>query len=116
MSDLAHDTSPKATQLVEERPDIPLANGDSLTPRRRWAGKRGISDKTARKLNLPTTYVGNVAYVPDQASTEILAGRIQYRNQPPRRRTAVPPDPGIRPGGIRDRALKALARRAQQKD
>jgi hypothetical protein len=41
-------------------------------------------------MNLPTTYIANVAYVLHNASTEILAERVRQRNQPepPKRRQA----------------------------
>ena len=69
MSDLSIDTFP-ATRRASERPRIPLANGDFLEPRRQWAGGVGVSDKTASRMNLPTAYIGNVAYVLHNASTE----------------------------------------------
>ena len=76
----------KATRRAKERPRIPLVNGDYLEPRRQWAGAVGISDKTASRMNLPTTYIGNVAYVPHSASTEIFGARVRQRNQEPTRR------------------------------
>ena len=86
MSDLPLDTTelhpPKATRRANERPRIPLPNRDFLEPRRPWAGGVGISDKTAAGMNLPTAYVGNVAYVPHNRSIEILAERVRQRNQP----------------------------------
>ena len=92
MSDLALNTSAvrrtKVTRRAKERPRIPLANGDFLEPRRQWAGGVGISDKTAGRMNLPTTYISNVAYVLHNASTQILADRVRRRNEPPRRRKA----------------------------
>lgn len=94
MSNLALDTSAlrqsKATRRANERPRIQLATGDFLEPRRQWAGGVGISDKTAGRMNLPTAYIGNVAYVLHNASTEILAERVRRRNQPepPKRRQA----------------------------
>jgi hypothetical protein len=94
LSNLALDTSAlrqfKATRRANERPRIQLANGDFLEPRRQWAGGVGISDKTAGRMNLPTTYIANVAYVLHNASTEILAERVRQRNQPepPKRRQA----------------------------
>jgi hypothetical protein len=74
------------------RPHIPTADGDFLEPRQQWAGVVGITDRTARKLNLPTVYIGGVAYVKHHGSTAILVDRAQRRNEPaPHRR------PGRRP-------------------
>lgn len=87
MSDLSIDTFP-ATRRASERPRIPLANGDFLEPRRQWAGGVGVSDKTASRMNLPTAYIGNVAYVLHNASTEILATRVRPRQPEPQRRRA----------------------------
>ena len=90
MTDLVLDTSGlhqlKATRRAKERPRISLANGDFLEPRRRWAEGVGISDKTASRMRLPTTYIGGVAYVLHNASKEIIAERVQRRGQPPKRR------------------------------
>jgi hypothetical protein len=86
MSDVGIDVSTpsrsRVTRRAKERPWIALASGDSLVPRCQWAEAKGISDKTAARMNLPTTYISNVAYVLDGASTEILAERVQRRNQP----------------------------------
>ena len=64
-------------------PDIPIPGGDVLTPRRKLAVEWGISDKTASRMNLPTTYVGNTAYVPRDASVKILAAGIEPKEPAP---------------------------------
>ena len=78
------------TSTTARRPQIELPNGDVLEPRREFARDRlGVSDKTAQRMNLPTTYVGNVAYVARNASLKIVADGVQRRNQqPPKRRRA----------------------------
>jgi len=75
MSELTLDTSPpRATRRADERPDIPLPGEDDwLITRRKWAAGVGITDKTASKLKLETTYIGNVAYVRHNKSTLALA-------------------------------------------
>jgi len=67
------------------RQHIELAS-DTLQPRREFADELGISDKTAARMNLPTTYIGNVAYIARNASLEIIAGKVRRRNGPPKRR------------------------------
>jgi hypothetical protein len=73
--------SRKRTTLRRERPVIKLAD-DDLVPRRDFASEIGVSDKTAQRLNLPTTYVGNVAYVLRQASLQIIRDKVERPNQP----------------------------------
>jgi hypothetical protein len=63
------------------RPHIQLA-GDVLVPRREFAQELGITDKTAQRKDLPTTYIGNVAYVPREESRRIIAETVRRRNEP----------------------------------
>jgi hypothetical protein len=75
----------------QPRRRIALPNGDHLEPRAELAGELGISDRTAARMNLPTTYIGNVAYVAHGASMAIIAARVRRPNQPeppPKRRRA----------------------------
>lgn len=79
-------TNNPTQRQTKTRPHIKLA-GDVLVPRREFANDDlGVSDKTASRLNLPTTYIGNQAYVARNASLEIIAGHVRRRNQPPQRR------------------------------
>jgi hypothetical protein len=85
----AVDTSPRnpatTTSRADERPDIPIPGEDDfLEPRYRFAKGVGISGKTAGKLNLPTAYIANVAYVRHNASLRILATH-RLRNRRGRR-------------------------------
>ena len=69
------------------RPAIELPDGDVLDPRREFARTRlGVSDKTAQRMNLPTMYIGGVAYVARNASLKLIADRLRTRNQRPQRR------------------------------
>jgi hypothetical protein len=70
---------------AKARPRIELAH-DTLVPRREFAETIGVTDRTARRMNLPTTYIGNVAYVARNASLKIVAEQVRRRNEPPRRR------------------------------
>ena len=73
-------------ETERRRPHIKLAD-DILMPRREFARDiLGVSDKTAQRMNLPTTYIGNVAHVLRGASLRIVAERVRRRNQPPQRR------------------------------
>jgi hypothetical protein len=79
--------TPRRTRIRrEDRQPIVLPDGKTLEPRVRFAERVGISDYAARDMNLPTTYIGGVAYVPVEQSLEIIAGRAKRRNEPPARR------------------------------
>jgi hypothetical protein len=70
----------------QSRQDIVLPDGEILTPRVKFArGDIGVSERTAARMNLPTTYIGGVAYVAKNASLRIVAELLVRRNQPPRR-------------------------------
>ena len=87
MSDISTIGTPRRTR--EMRPNIKLPDGEVLVPRAIFARDNlGVCDKTCRRWDLPTTYVGGVAYVPRNASLRIVAERIHRRNQPPPRRRA----------------------------
>ena len=101
MSDLSSTTSKNHTiELPEQRLagqpgrrakyrpiTIPLPNGKVLEQRSHFAHETlGVSDKTVQRMNFPTTYLGNVAYVDRNESLEIVAARTQRRNQPPTKR------------------------------
>ncbi len=67
----------------QPRRRIDLPDGDYLEPRAEFAGNTlGVSDRTAARLNLPTTYVGGLAYVPHGASLAIIAGDVRRPRQP----------------------------------
>jgi hypothetical protein len=88
MSDISTEVAaPTRRRGRQSRRRIKLPNGDYLKPRAEFAETElGVTDRTARRMNLPTTYIGNVAYVPHAASLAIVAARVQRRNQPPPRR------------------------------
>jgi hypothetical protein len=66
---------------------LPLnLNGEVWMPRKQWAEERGISDKTASRLNLETMLHGGVVYVCVSRADADLAARARRRNEPPQRR------------------------------
>ena len=83
MTQLNTDNSNRALK----RPTIKLAD-DELVPRREFANEIGVTERTTQKMNLPTTYIGGMAYVARKASLQIVAGGVRRRNQPPKRRRA----------------------------
>ena len=73
------DPSPANVRRSRQR-HIELAD-DELIPRREFAEDTlGVTDKTASRMNLPTTYVGNIAYV--------LKSRVRRPNQRQPRKAA----------------------------
>ena len=80
------DPSPANVRRSRPRAHIKLAD-DELMPRREFAEDiLGVTDKTASRINLPTTYVGNVAYVLKNASLQVVASRVRRPNQRPPRK------------------------------
>jgi hypothetical protein len=75
-------TVPKNCIPPSQRPDISLPDGEVLQPRVNFAASMGDSEKTITRLKLPTTYVGNVAYVLRQASLKIIGDKAERPNQP----------------------------------
>jgi hypothetical protein len=77
---------PRSRLTRDTRPDIQLPNGKKLQPRFRFAEELGLSERTVKRMNLATTYIGNVAYVETEASLLVIADTLKRRNQPQRRR------------------------------
>jgi hypothetical protein len=70
----------------KKRPRI-LIGGDTWKPRGEFAIEDlGVSPRTAQRMNLRTTFVGGVAYVPVEESLRDVAARARRRNEPARRR------------------------------
>ena len=90
MTDVSTAPLPRPQPRCDTRPDITLPGGEVLTPRIKFAQSIGLSDDTARKMNLATTYIGSVAYVPRNASLMAIASRTKRRNEPPARRRRLP--------------------------
>ena len=67
------------------RKRIRLPNGDELWPRGDLADKLDVNERTVKRMDLPTTYIGNAAYHPHDESLAIVASRIK---RPPQRRGA----------------------------
>jgi hypothetical protein len=71
------------------RPDIVLPDGRVFRPRWCVAAKAGVNDKTLKRKNPETVYIGNVAYVEISSAISDLVGKPQRQNEPPRRRATV---------------------------
>ena len=80
MTDPSTDTT--AARRPKTRRHIEI-DGDTLMPRSEFAEYLCVSEKTAQRMNLPTAYIGNVAYVAKNASLRVVAERVRRRNQPP---------------------------------
>jgi hypothetical protein len=75
------DPAPANARRSRQRAHIALAD-DVLMPRREFAEDiLGVTDKTAARMNLPTTYVGNVAHVLKNASLRVVESRVRRPNQ-----------------------------------
>jgi hypothetical protein len=70
-----------------QRKRILLPDGDHLYPREQFAAEvLGVSDKTAKRYNLPTVYIGGSPFVKHNAALQQLAGGARRLNQPAKRR------------------------------
>ena len=68
-------------------PEIPLPDGDTAIPRLDFAHNViGSCERSVTRMDLPTIYIGGVAYVMRKASLQIIAGKATRRNQPTKRR------------------------------
>jgi hypothetical protein len=78
---------------------IELATGRVLILRTAWAAARGMSPRTAARMNLPGMYVAGLVYLDLLAADEMLAARIRRRNveEPPRRRRPMGRPRKLRP-------------------
>jgi hypothetical protein len=71
-------TPKKPSTRTQRMAKIDLPDGDTLVRREDFAKETiGVSDRTARRLNLPTTYVGGQPYVKQNASLQVLAEKAQ---------------------------------------
>jgi hypothetical protein len=88
MSDLSIDTAaPRIPRTRQSRQEIHLPSGEVLMPRAHFARDViGVCERTAVRMNLPTAYVGGVAYVARDASLKIVAERVKRRNVEPAKR------------------------------
>lgn len=75
-------TVPRKNTPSSKRPDIKLPDGDVLQPRINFAASMGVAEKTITRWNMPTTYIGGVAYVKRNASLQIIGDKAERRNQP----------------------------------
>lgn len=79
-------TPGRRTRGKHVRRHIKMPDGDTLEPRAELAEELGMSEKSLKKLDPPTTYLSNVAYCLRGKTLQIVADRIRRRNEPPTRR------------------------------
>ena len=78
-----------ARQTRESRPDIPLPDGRTLTPRSRLAKELHIHERTLARKNVATMYVGGTAYVARESTLLALARELKPRNEPAKPRKSA---------------------------
>ena len=87
MSDISTEiAAPTKRRGRQPRRRIDLPNGDWLEPRAEFADGLGTTERAVRRMNVPTTYIANVAYVPHNASMQVIADRVSRRYEPPTKR------------------------------
>ena len=81
MSDINPTESRRHNKKRRRVAEIKMPDGDVLVPRASFAEDEiGTSDRTARRLNLPTTFVNGIAYVARNASLKIIAAGVKRPN------------------------------------
>jgi hypothetical protein len=60
---------------------IQLPDGDWLEPREDFAAYLRITTRTVQRMDLPTTYIGNKAYVQHNKAMQIVADGVRRPNQ-----------------------------------
>jgi hypothetical protein len=53
--------------------------GDILVPRREFARDLSISERTTARMRLPTTYLGNTAFIARNAGMKIVTETLRRR-------------------------------------
>jgi hypothetical protein len=87
MTDIVTNPAPAVSRPRQRVPEIKLPGGDTLVPRADFVSKLGVCERTAKRWDLPTTYIGGVAFVQRDASLRIIASTVHRRNEPtPKRR------------------------------
>jgi hypothetical protein len=102
--------TPQRNRQRHVRRHIELPDGRVLIPRAELAADiLGENERTTRRRKLPTTYIGNVAYVDRDGSLNIVAEGVERPNQP----EPPMPKPRARPAPPRAARSARSARREQ---
>ncbi len=83
MSDIAITTVSR--YRPKPHPQITI-EGEVWETRGDFAKRLGITDRTAARMNLRTTFIAGLAYVPVTESLRDVAGRARRRNEPAKHR------------------------------
>jgi hypothetical protein len=83
------DNIPKESRHSQRVAEIPLPDGEILEAREIFAEKTlAVCDRTARRMDFPTVYVGGFPYVKRNVSLRIIPDRAKRKNQPQKPRRA----------------------------
>jgi hypothetical protein len=85
MSDIT--TATIAHYRPRPRPHLTI-DGEVWKPRSDFAKELGVTDRTAARMNLRTTYIAGIAYVPAGESLTEVAAKARRRYEPAKRRRA----------------------------
>jgi hypothetical protein len=89
MTELSPTDPPRASRVRRKHTGrrIKMPNGDQMWPRKELAeDELGITEKSLKRQNPPTTYLGGVAYCPhDETIKRVVTDRIRRPDQPRRR-------------------------------
>jgi len=86
---MSTDTKEPCVRHRTPHPEI-IIQGDVLMRRELFARTiLGVHERTAARMDLPTTYVSGIAYVQRDASIKVIADKVRRRSQPKKRRASV---------------------------
>ena len=93
MTDTTITPSPPTRRWLspKDRPSIILSNGRRLEPRVKVAEELGMSERSVRRMNPPTTYLANVAYIDRDETLKLIGAGLKRRDKNPRRRRRAHP-------------------------
>jgi hypothetical protein len=85
MSDAGAARAPRSgvRQPKTSLPSITI-DGRTWDSRKKLAAELGICDASLKRMNVPTTYIGGVAYVCREESLREISSRARRRNEAPR--------------------------------
>ena len=89
MSDLIPDTSRPGRTRRSDRPERMMIGGEEMVRNDVVAREKGEAERTTNRGDAhgaPYIYIAGVKYRPIKRYHEYLLGRIQVRNQPPKKR------------------------------
>jgi hypothetical protein len=79
--------TPNTASRYRPKPRLHITiEGEEWEPRSDFATRIGVVDRTVARMNLRTTFIGGLAYVPVMESLRDVAARAHRRHEPTKHR------------------------------